>query len=167
MCKNIVIISCAYLFTIRTSFYFILPVWAGRPLEGWCHWSWLPLGMTSSSLVSSPPWRLGLGAQTLPVIIVVVVVIIIVLHYYLASRVWMEGDEVTEGENFIGEVGGVLTPWESLLSFLITFLCLFCLASFRFMSSCWLVSFTGLSQIVKPMWISNITHAVTKSTSKH
>ena len=66
--------------------------------------------MTSSSLVSSPPWRLGLGAQTLPVIIVVVVVIIIVLHYYLASRVWMEGDEVTEGENFIGEVGGVLTP---------------------------------------------------------
>ena len=59
----------------------------------------------------------------------------------------MEGEEVTEGENFIGEVGGVLTPCESLLSFLITFRCLFCFASFRFMSSCWLVSLRGTEKL--------------------
>ena len=59
----------------------------------------------------------------------------------------MEGEEVTEGENFIGEVGGVLTPCESLLSFLITFRCLFCFASFRFMSSCWMVSLRGTEKL--------------------
>ena len=97
--------------------------------------------MTSSSPVSSPPWRLGLGVQRPPLLYCCFYCCC--YYYYLASRVWMEGEEVTEGENFIGEVGGVLTPCESLLSFLITFRCLFCFASFRFMSSCWLVSLRG------------------------